>query len=332
MISLRRTFRVLSVLAVVSFAGLIPLSCGGDDDDGDSSGGSGGAGGSSGDASVAGDSGWDTGTGGVVNVSDGGVLITDDAGNQVMCYYTTCAGKLLQCGDCEDNDGDGAYDWQDKECLGPCDNTEGPGLDSDVGGTTGTSCGVDCYFDFGNGPGNDNCFWDHRCDPLIPEKTKCGTFVPSMLGSKDCPDTQPKECAEYCMPYTPNGCDCFGCCTFPELAAKGPDGGTGYVWIGNMDADNNSICTFADILDPTKCPPCTPVGNCLNDCAPCELCLGKTTLPPQCYPPDAGTDAGWDGGIPGQCPDGIQPCGLAGQAQCPASYFCLSGCCRPSVN
>ncbi|HQP34626.1 MAG TPA: hypothetical protein PLI95_05595, partial [Polyangiaceae bacterium] len=285
MTSLRRTFRVVSVVGTLLLTGTVAISCGSDDESpgeqpgGGSGGTSGSAGtagtagtagavvdGGAGAAGTAGDSGWQPGDGGVVVVEDGGVVITDDAGNQFVCYPTTCDGKLLQCGDCLDNDNDGKVDWTDRECLGPCDNTEGPGLDSDVGGTTGTSCGVDCYFDYGNGPGNDMCMWDHRCDPLVPEKSsQCGTYVPSMVGGKDCPDTQVQQCADFCIPYTPNGCDCFGCCTFPQLKDKGPDGGIGYVWIGAMDDDNVSTCTFDDILDPVKCPPCTPVGNCLND-------------------------------------------------------------------
>lgn len=315
--------------------GAVGVSCGSDDSGAPAAnGGLGGTAGSAGSAGGgAGDSGWQPGDGGVVQVEDGGVVITDDAGNQFVCYVTSCAGKTLQCGDCADNDGDGKFDWMDRECLGPCDNTEGPGLDSDVGGTTGTSCGVDCYFDFGNGPGNDQCVWDHRCDPLIPEKSdQCGTYEPGMVGGKECPATQVQACADFCIPYTPNGCDCFGCCTFPELKDKGPDGGIGYVWIGAMDESNNSTCTFSDVLDPAKCPPCTPVGNCLNDCGPCELCLGKDTLPPECYPPDSGTpEAGTDAGIPGQCSEGVQPCGLAGQAPCAVGYYCISGCCRPTI-
>ncbi|NCT11979.1 MAG: hypothetical protein GW767_04415, partial [Rhodobacterales bacterium] len=59
-----------------------------------------------------------------VQVHDGGVVIVEDGGATIICYKTTCAGKLLECGDCVDNDGDGLVDWRDPECLGPCDNTE----------------------------------------------------------------------------------------------------------------------------------------------------------------------------------------------------------------
>lgn len=276
-----------------------------------------GTGGASGSAGAG-------GSGGVIQMSDGGIVIMDDGGTWT-CYVTSCAGHILQCGDCVDNDGDGLIDSHDPECLGPCDNTEGPGLYPDVGGGTGTSCGVDCYFDYGNGPGNDNCIWDHRCDPLSPEAPTCAydpNFV-SQHGATQCPSTQSPTCAQICGPYTPNGCDCFGCCTFPQLAGRGPGGGPGYVWIGALDSSNNSTCTFNDILDTSKCPACTPVQACLNTCERCEVCIGAPPPPSDCFGPDGGTTA--------QCPTGLQPCGLAGQAPCDSTHYCISGCCQPIV-
>jgi hypothetical protein len=280
--------------------------------------------------------GWVVYDGGPVKVLDGGRVITEDGGTQIICYPTTCAGKLLECGDCIDNDGDGKVDWRDPECLGPCDNTEGPALIAGVGGATGSSCGVDCYFDYGNGPGNDDCFWDHRCDPLQPEAT-C-PYDGNMVGATDCPAQQSKQCNDYCIPYTPNGCDCFGCCTFPALAGKGPNGGPGYVWIGAFDDKKQGTCTFKDVLDPKKCPACTPVQACNNPCGLCEVCVGKPMPPPECFqkPPDGGatgdgTGKGDGGGtsLPGQCASGVQPCGLPGQVPCPPTRYCISGCCIP---
>jgi hypothetical protein len=242
-----------------------------------------------------------------------------------VCKVTTCQGRTLQCGDCKDNDGDKLIDSQDPECLGPCDNTEGPALISDVGGVTGSTCHVDCYFDYGNGMGNDTCWWDHQCDPLEPEKAHGCTYKPQLIGGKFCPQPQDPACAKYCLPLTPNGCDCFGCCTFPQLAGK-------YVWIGAKDPQTKQgICTLASLTDPKKCPPCTPVPGCNNPCGKCELCVGKTTLPPDCYtakPVDGGTGTA-DAGVPPtvQCPGGQQPCGLPGQLPCKQGYYCISGCC-----
>jgi hypothetical protein len=117
------------------------------------------------------------------------------------------------------------------------------------------------------------------------------------------------------MPFTPNGCDCFGCCTFQNA---GPGGvGPRDVWIGAMDEDNNSTCTLADVADPVKCPSCTPVSNCHNPCEQCEVCIGQ--IPdPTC-----------SGGM--QCPTGYQPCGLTGQAECPEGSYCVTGCCQAVI-
>jgi len=282
-----------------------------------------GGGGDPGDAAWTGD--------GPISVSTKPVTVTDVTGT-FSCYPTTCSGKLLECGDCVDNDGDNKIDAHDRECLGPCDNTEGPALTAGIGGETGGPCKADCYFDFGNGPGNDNCLWDHQCDPLAvaPLYPPEGKYDQTLVGSpKDCPANQSDQCLNYCRPLTPNGCDCFGCCTFPELAGRGPNNGPGYVWIGSMDDMKNGTCTFADVLEPTKCKPCTPVEGCWNDCGKCELCLGKDTLPPECTPPDGGT---YDGGPPpARCPTNVMPCGLPGDAMCPVDTYCVTGCCVPTV-
>lgn len=239
---------------------------------------------------------------------DGGNVIRDDAGN-IICIVTECGGHLLECGDCEDNDVDERIDSEDPECLGACDNTEGPALNADVGGESGGPCKADCYFDFGNGPGNDDCHWDHQCDDLQPE-VDCA-YDEEMLGSDDCPADQSDECLDFCRPLTPNGCDCFGCCTFPEL-----DGG--YVWIQNLDEDGDGTCTFDAITDPEKCPPCTPVEDCSNDCAECEICVGQEELPPECEEQ--------------VCPDGTQQCGQPGDDACPEGSYCVTGCCANVVD
>jgi hypothetical protein len=227
-----------------------------------------------------------------------------------------------------DDDGDGLVDNDDPECLGPCDNYEGEELLSGVGGETGEQCKADCYFDFGNGAGNDDCHWSRSCDPLEP-KVQC-LYDAGLLSSKDCPDTQSQLCEDVCVPLTPNGCDCFGCCTFPELAGMGPDGGDGYVYIGS-----ESGCTFETVTDQSFCQACTPAGSCLNTCQRCEICLGKPTIPQDCFPGSGGSGGmGGGGGSDGggmRCPVGKQECGLPGDEPCPASTFCLTGCCTVLV-
>ena len=240
-----------------------------------------------------------------------GRIVTGDGGPRT-CEIAVCAGKILECGDCIDNgDGDNEVDSADPECLGPCDNTEGPALEAGIGGGGGNTCKVDCYFDFGNGPGNDECHWDHRCDMLEPEGSLC-PYTASMLGSNECPDMQDPLCAQICMPYTPNGCDCFGCCEFPTA---GPGDTPRNVWIGAIDSHNDGTCTFTDIKDPVKCPTCTPVANCFNPCDQCETCIGKPPPPPgTCTPGE-------------RCSGGQQPCGLPTDDLCRPDYYCISGCC-----
>jgi hypothetical protein len=241
-----------------------------------------------------------------------------------------CQGHVYACGDLEDNDGDMLIDYQDPDCLGPCDNTE----DSYFGGISGQPgppCTVDCYFDQDSGAGNDDCYWNHKCDPhetapdYYPEScngTACAHDPnASTPGTTDsCAEllaTQSQQCLDYCGPLTPNGCDCFGCCELPAGSGM-------YVWLGSDDnciGSDGGSCSQSGISDPGSCEPCQPVTACLNDCDTCELCIGKTTLPPECYDPDGG------GGQ--ECPEGVQQCGLPGQDPCPSAFYCISGCCQP---
>ena len=277
-----------------------------------------GAGGNAGGAGAAGGT---DGTGGTAATSGTGGTAAIGGSGVPGCSLIPCAGRVTLCGDCLDNDDDGLIDNDDPECLGPCDNYEGEELLSGVGGETGEQCKADCYFDFGNGAGNDDCHWHRSCDPLEP-KVQC-IYDESKLGGRDCPlPTQSDLCNEVCAPLTPNGCDCFGCCTFPELQG-------GYVYIGSEDG-----CTFATVTDPDRCQPCTPAASCLNTCERCEICLGKPTIPDDCFPGAGGSggmggNGGSDGGM--RCPPDRQECGLPGDAPCAPGEFCLTGCCLEIV-
>jgi hypothetical protein len=114
---------------------------------------------------------------------------------------------------------------------------------------------------------------------------------------------------DYCGPLTPNGCDCFGCCELPA-------GSGSYVWLGSGE-ESPDKCDLSSVSDPNICHPCEPVPACLNECETCELCIGKTVLPPECDDP-----------MGQQCPEGVQLCGLAGQDPCPSGTYCISGCCQ----
>lgn len=287
------------------------------------------------------------GTGGMTTSTSSstgaGGMVAIDAGMGVI-EVVKCLNQIYLCGDGIDNDNDGLIDWQDPDCLGPCDNTE----DSYYGGIPGQSgpaCDVDCYWDSNSGSGDDDCFWNHKCDPNEvvspghPEPTsKCGyNLATNISGSNQtCSQLyqqQSATCLDFCGKITPNGCDCFGCCELPA-------GGGKWVWLGSEDEITKlGSCTQAGINDPTKCEPCQPVAGCLNTCKHCELCIGKTTLPDDCFPPDGGApdggapdgggtdDGGTDGGVQMQCPDGVQPCGVPGQPMCPSGFYCITGCC-----
>ncbi|MEQ9075598.1 MAG: hypothetical protein RLP09_17210 [Sandaracinaceae bacterium] len=267
------------------------------------------------------DAGLGGGDGGVTP-GDGSVILPD--GRVVGGGPITCQGHLYQCGDTMDNDGDGLADDEDPDCLGPCDNNEG-GLFLNIPGGDSAPCRLDCYFDQDQGSGNDQCNWDHRCDPLEPDP-ECAFRDPPPPAA-NCPAEQAPACAEICSPLVPNGCDCFGCCNLPA-------GGDRWVFIGSVDESGTPSCTLDAVEDDARCHPCTPVGNCLNTCEECELCLGRTELPPSCFPSDGGTtlpDGGMrpDGGAPPPpvCDDGRQACGVPGTEPCPEGFFCLTGCC-----
>ncbi|MBW2528832.1 MAG: hypothetical protein JRI23_31945 [Deltaproteobacteria bacterium] len=273
--------------------------------------------------------------GGGVGGNVGGGTNTGVAGwGQGGAHIVTCQGKIYECGDMIDNDGDGMIDWQDEECTGPCDNTEGS-LYGGIPGQAGPACKVDCYFDQDSGSGNDQCYWDHVCDP----KSISPDYYPEPEAADACEYTsgdvvitpihqtcetllqangQLQECLDFCLPLTPNGCDCFGCCELP--AGEG-----NYIWLGSEGLEGDTVCTMNDLADPDLCHPCTPVTDCFNGCGRCELCMGKTTLPPDCFGA-GGSGAG--GGPPSQrCDDGIQPCGLPGDDPCPPDQYCITGCC-----
>jgi len=49
-----------------------------------------------------------------------------------------------------------------------------------------------------------------------------------------------------------------------------------------------------NLNDLIACPPCTPVGSCINDCATCETCVSGSPTDPSCDP-DSGCPAGSKG-------------------------------------
>jgi len=297
--------------------------CGGDDSESGSPGGAAGASGASaaggssaggtdgagqggssaaGGSSAGGSSGSSSGGSSAGGSSAGGAGATD-GGNG--CGTT-------QCTNCIDDDGDGKVDAADLQCTGAADDDE-TSYGTGIPGDNVDPKWQDCFFDGDSGAGNDGCRYHTDC--LSGAKP---------ANDPDCIVSQ--QCIDFCMKGTPNGCDCFGCCSVQV------SGGT------TKDVRLSDQCTPDTINDEAKCVPCTKTTQCNNTCGHCELCIGKTTLPDDCTPTGTGGTGGTGtggtgtGGTGGSCPTptcegGAQPCGTSCLPQCPTGLYCLTGCC-----
>jgi hypothetical protein len=214
-----------------------------------------------------------------------------------------------QCSDGKDNDGDGVIDGFDPECTGPWDNDEGT-FATGIPGDNVDPKWQDCFFDGNSGAGDDGCRYNTGC--------LTGDLEPT---DKDCKLTA--ECIKFCAPLTPNGCDCFGCCTVEVNGTA-------------VDIQTASTCSVDKIDDEKACPRCVKAAACENTCGRCELCPGRTVAD---LPEDCGTTtgaggagntgaggAGTGGGPTYTCDGGEQVCG-AGLPGCPLSHYCSLGCC-----
>lgn len=268
-----------------------------------------------------------SGSGGTVNTGgSGGTVNTGGSGGAAGVGGTAgfggsggtvepgCVPGGSECSDCIDNDADGLTDAEDPYCLGPFDNTESDeNLGTGVGGEGAENCKADCYFDDGGGSGDDTCTWNHTCDDLAP-MANCVIDKPSeelLCASWD--HTQTDLCYDVCMPITPNGCDCFGCCEIPGVE--------GHVFLDTENGDLGGNCTLDT---PEYCAACTPQDSCYNPLVVdppngvCELGIGQTVanLPEECQSTL-------------RCPDQLDPlpCGEEGDSACPSNNYCLNGCC-----
>jgi hypothetical protein len=250
-------------------------------------------------------------TGGSGSGTTGGSLA---AGGSAGSAGSTVKGTgTSQCSDGIDNDGDGLIDGFDPECTGPLDNNEGS-FATGIPGDNVDPKWQDCFFDGNSGAGDDGCRYATGC--------LTGELKPT---DPSCKLTQ--ACIKFCAPLTPNGCDCFGCCTVET------DNGQ------TVDIMEASTCSLAKLGDEKACPRCVKSTACENTCGRCELCPGKTAadLPADCAPtPTPGAagagntgDAGAPSVTPGPnytCDGGEQVCG-AGLPACPVDYYCSLGCC-----
>jgi hypothetical protein len=215
-----------------------------------------------------------------------------------------------QCSDGIDNDGDGKIDYNDPECVGPLDNDEGT-FATGIPGDNIDLCKQDCFFDGNSGMGDDGCLWQLKCDPLTTNASCPYDQAYATQHASECSlsSSQSQTCIDKCRKLVPNGCDCFGCCVVPGASTP---------------IRLVPTCTSKDFNDPTKCPACTQVTQCMVPCGTCEYCIGKTTLPAECTT---------DGGTPYTCPSGEMACGMYGidPALCPEGTGCVTGCCRVLV-
>jgi hypothetical protein len=209
-------------------------------------------------------------------------------GGQPLCQSKTGGLVVCQCSDGLDNDSDTFIDGADPECSGPYDNDEST-YATGIPGDNSDPYVQDCFFDGDSGGGNDMCRWDIRC-----------TEPPN---GQHCNNNHVEGCGT-CKDLTPNGCDCFGCCTVFVPTDAG---------LVAHDVRIIDGCTAAEINNPAKCPVCTKVVECQNTCDVCEYCIGR---PPE---PTCTPDAGM------QCPLNIDPCPSDGN--CGEGYSCITGCC-----
>ena len=199
--------------------------------------------------------------------------VTDTMGGSTTmgstCVQHACDGQVYACGNCVDDDMDGAIDLADVECVTPCDDREDVFADG-LGG--GGGCRVSCAFNAEQNAQHDVCRWDLRCDPESPGAPTC-EYNQNFGG---CPNSQADACLNECQ--TPPGCDCFGCCT-----------------VSDGDVERDVLVTAAcDLANFDQCPTCTKVPECNVPCAMDSCgCFG---------------DAGQPAMEPCNCPGGGSSC------------------------
>jgi hypothetical protein len=263
--------------------------------------GGGGAGGRDGGANDGGAN--DGGAGNDAAAGNGGAVSRDasagDAGATGPCGDHVCA-----CDDDLDNDNDNDKDGFDPECTGPTDDDEstfGTGRDE----LPRLSC-QDCYWD-NDVDLRDGCAYPQSCTDIgFPDPT-------GMPGCTEC--SVPQTCSTTCRNQTPNGCDCFGCCTVTRVNGR------------TLDVRLQASCSLEQIDNPILCPPCVRQDACFNACGACELCLGRKRRD---------LDKGCRG-MPSVdeptpvCDDDKTPCLTNDDCSDPMLFYCQQGCCLVRV-
>jgi hypothetical protein len=253
------------------------------------------------------DGGTAPGAGGSSGVGDAGALdpyvlppsVTIGEAGEVLCGSVLCA-----CNNGVDDDGDGNGDGFDEECTGALDNDEGT-FSTGIPGDNSDPKWQDCFFDGNSGAGDDHCRYHVDC--LSGDKA---------ASDPDCAVSA--ECHDFCAARTPNGCDCFGCCT-----VQLDDG-------SSVSVSISESCSLETVTDAASCPRCTPSTACGNTCGECELCPGKSIedLPASCSETPGTGGSGGDT-PPFSCDAGQTVCSTSGD--CPGGNYCSLGCCLAFV-
>jgi hypothetical protein len=238
--------------------------------------------------------------GGGAGGQDGGAVAGEDSGGG---GGGRCEPAKAQCNNCIDDDKDGLTDGSDPHCAGPLDDDEAT-FSTGIPGDNQDDKKQDCFFD-----GNSGMCQVHTCC-LLPapcDEETYGIFNPET----DC--ALADSCVEDCVPLTPPGCDCFGCCT---ICAPG----NGECFDILISTAISPDCDVND-LGSDACVKCVKSEVCsAPDCDPdaCILCPGQSDddLPPGC-----------DGD--NQCPGGAT-CKTSGD--CEGNDYCSNECCIDTVD
>jgi hypothetical protein len=202
---------------------------------------------------------------GASNSSPGGSSSLPPSVSMTPTGKLLCGGHACACNNGIDDDGDGKIDGFDGECTGAIDDDESS-FATGIPGDNRDPKWQDCFFDGNSGAGDDRCRYPTGC-------------LTGELSQDDAACAVTETCRNNCQPRTPNGCDCFGCCS-----VKLPGG-------GSVDVMLKDSCSLEKIGDESACPVCVKSTACGNECGECELCPGKTEadLPEHCHtdPPPA---------------------------------------------
>ena len=224
---------------------------------------------------------------------------------------------MTQCSDGIDNDGDGKIDYGDPECVGPLDNDEGT-FATGIPGDNIDACKQDCFFDGNSGMGDDGCDWQLKCDPMT-NNASCpydAAYAQSHMTECSLSASQSRQVHRQ-LPQA--GAERL---RLLRLLHGSRRARRRFAWRRPAPPPTSTTRPSARA--------CTQVTQCMVPCGRCEVCVGKPTIPADCYPYDGGVP---DGGTPYTCPAGYMACGQYGidPALCPEGTGCVTGCCRPLV-